>query len=74
MNPKLRHLNAVAAKSQATERVIQVVGGDLPGYPRTRVQVGRYIIVGCLPNLPVEDDGAHSDDVGVNPKAGENAA
>ena len=54
MHPKLRHLEQVVAKTQVVDKFLRVTGGA-PG-PRLQVRVGRWILLGTLGDVPIEDD------------------
>jgi hypothetical protein len=54
MNPKLRHLEAVVAKTRADKKLIRVVGG-IEGAPIVRVDCGSFVLVGPMADLSIED-------------------
>jgi hypothetical protein len=51
---ELRHLQAVVAKTRAEKKLIRVVGG-VKGAPLVRVDVAGFVLIGPMPDLPLED-------------------
>jgi hypothetical protein len=54
VNPKLRHLEAVVAKTRGTTKLIRVIGG-IEGAPIMRVDCGTYTLIGPMADLQIED-------------------
>jgi hypothetical protein len=54
MNPRLKHLEAVVARTRGTQKVIRVAGG-IPGAPVVRVDCGDFTLIGPMADLQIED-------------------
>ena len=59
MNPKLRHLDAVVAKTLAEKKLIRVSGG-IEGAPLVRVDCAGFTLIGPMGDLPIEDPSTQS--------------
>jgi hypothetical protein len=54
MNPRLKHLERVVAKTRGTQKVIRVRGG-VEGAPLVRVDCGSFVLIGPMADLSIED-------------------
>jgi hypothetical protein len=54
MNPRLKHLESVVAKTRGTQKLIRVIGG-IEGAPIVRVTHGNFVLIGPMADLSIED-------------------
>jgi hypothetical protein len=54
MNPKLKHLEAVVAKTRAEKKLIRVYGG-IEGAPLVRVDCSGFTLIMPMADLSIED-------------------
>ena len=69
MNPRLKHLERVVAKTRGTQKVIRIAGG-IPGAPVVRVDCGSFAVIGPLADLQIVDPVSYASEQALEKATG----